>query len=1002
MLPHMPGRLTILLVSLLPFISRAQVKPFSFRNISINQGLSQSSVVDIAIDKTGFVWMATQDGLNRFDGKDFITFPGNFDDITTPTGNQLGKISPGEHNKLWLITRSGKLEKVDLLTQLSSPCKNLKKQPLPPASCVYQDSAYLFIGTRDEGLWIYSQQNSQLLQLKQDSKTGISNNEVKDIFRDSHRRYWVLTSNGVTRLSGNISTSTFFLNNKEQPIRTSAIAEDSQQTIWLGTFGNGLFVKDKKTDSFQPFTGFEHSTLPANLVIETLLADKDGRIWVGTFSDGLYIIDNRKSIIHHLVSDKKDPFSLAYNDVLCIRQDSRGGIWIGTDGGGVSYYDKRLSSFETFSGNNLPENISIEQVRAITTDKENNTWVGTSINGLAVLGKQPVTIGNYKKIGALLTDKDGDIWVGTQENGLDIINGRTRKPVKKFLPGQTIWHMLEDAGGKVWVATRQQGLFQIDKLRGELTHFDERSSPALLENNVRTMAFTRDSLLYIGFERSGIQLLDIRHKRLVPIPKHSSAIFNGSVLIRSMYYTPSVLWIGTFGNGLIALETGSGKATIITEKQGLRNNTVYGIQPDGLGSIWLSTNKGLCRIRIPSDPEKINGADMYAFTVEDGLQSNEFNTGAHYRSPEGSLFFGGINGLTVFDPAKLSRIEQPSSVVITQVLADNQPLHTDTLITYKKTLLLPHHRNSLSFNFAALDVLSAGRLNYSYQLSGYDKDWMEAGNRNYAAYTHLPSGKYLFRVKASRSLSGDKAPVTSLMIIISPPFWKTPWFIGLCILLLAAALYGIYRYRISQLIRLQKVRNRIASDLHDDIGSALTHISILSELSKAGVSPATETSAFLNRISEEVASSGQALDDIVWSINSNNDTMEQMVARMRRYAAEILESRVEKYVIDFDDRFAHRRLSMEQRRDFFLMFKEVINNIYKHSKATQVEIRIWFEKNDLHLQVKDNGIGFDKSRSTERNGIKNMQARAEKWGGRFLIRSESGKGTETSISMPVA
>lgn len=998
----MPGRLTILLVSLLPFTSLAQVKPFSFRNISIGQGLSQSSVVDIAIDKTGFVWMATQDGLNRFDGKDFMQFAGNFDDITTPAGNQLGKITLGINNKLWLITRGGKLEKMELLTQTSTPHKKLKDQLLPAASCVYQDSSHLFIGTGNEGLWIYRQHHTQLLHLTQEGKSRINSNEVKDVFKDSRNQYWILTTNGVNCLSSDLTPTSSFPGNNHQPLRSSAITEDSGQTIWLGTFGNGLFIKNKNVDSFQRFTGFPHTPLPASLVIETLLADNEGRIWVGTFSDGLYVIDTKTSVIHHLLSDKKDPFSLAYNDVLCIRQDKRGGIWIGTDGGGVSYYDKRLSSFETFSGNNLPEQVSIEQVRAITTDHENNTWVGTAINGLTVLGKQPVTIGNYKKIGALLTDKDGDIWVGTQENGLDILDGRTRKVIKKWLPGQTIWSMLQDAGGKVWVATRQQGLYQMDKLSGELNHFDENGHPALAENNVRTMAFTTDSLLYIGFEKSGIQLLNIRNKQLVPIPASASSVFNGSVLIRSMYYTPSVLWVGTFGSGLIAISTGGGKTTAITEKQGLRNNTIYGIQPDGLGYIWLSTNKGLCRLRIPPSPAMVSRGDMFFYTLEDGLQSNEFNTGAHYRSPNGHLFFGGINGLTTFDPSRLSRIEQPSAVVITQVLADNQPLHTDTLITYKKILELPYSQNSLSFSFAALDVLSAGKLNYSYQLSGYDKDWMEAGNRNFAAYTHLPSGEYLFRVKASRNFSIENAPVTSLLIIIRPPFWKTAWFIALIVLLLAAALYGIYRYRISQLIRLQKVRNRIASDLHDDIGSALTHISILSELSKAGVPPSAETAVFLDRISEEVASSGQALDDIVWSINSNNDTMEQMVARMRRYAAEILDTKVEKYVVDFDDRFAHRKLSMEQRRDIFLLFKEVISNIYKHSQATAVEIRIWFEKNHLHMQVKDNGTGFDKDRATERNGIKNMQARTEKWNGRFLINSVPGKGTETTISMPLA
>jgi len=381
------------------------------------------------------------------------------------------------------------------------------------------------------------------------------------------------------------------------------------------------------------------------------------------------------------------------------------------------------------------------------------------------------------------------------------------------------------------------------------------------------------------------------------------------------------------------------------------------------------------------------------------LQSNEFNTGAHYRSPDGHLYFGGINGLSFFDPASLISIEQPGSVIITAVQADDKPLQTDTLITYKKILELPYSQNSISFTFAAFDVLSAGRLNYSYKLSGLDKDWFDAGTRNYAAYTHLPSGKYTFYVKATRNFSTDNAPVTSLVIVIEPPFWRTPWFIILCVLLLAASLYGIYRYRISQLIRLQKVRNRIASDLHDDIGSALTHINILSELSKAGVDPKAETAGFLDRITEEVTNCGQSLDDIVWSINSNNDTMEQMVARMRRYVAEVLETRVEKYTVDFDDRFANRKLNMEQRRDFFLLFKELINNIYKHSRASQVDIRVWLERNTLHLRVSDNGIGFDQTKSTERNGVKNMHARTEKWGGKIEIRSAPEEGTVITIAM---
>lgn len=991
----------IFILIVLPFSGGAQPGSFSFRNISINQGLSQSSVVDIAIDPTGFVWMATQDGLNRFDGRDFITFPLNFDDITTPTGNHLGKITPGLEHKLWLISRGGKLHQMELLTQSINPWLNINNEPIPPVSCVFQDSAYLFIGTRSNGLWIYQQSNDLLIKFNTETlPTGT--NEIKDVFKDIDGYYWILTGNGLIKLSPAVQIVKTYLHNEENPIRTSSITQDVKGTIWVGTFGQGIFFKHKNADTFKQFVGIKGNTIPSSLVIETLLADTQGQLWIGSFGEGLFILQPEQNYARHFLPDKKDPFSLAYTDVLKIIQDKRGGIWIGTDGGGVSYYDKRLDNFRTYSGNNLPDHISIAQVRAITTDHNGDIWCGTSTNGVTVLKKEPERVGNYKKIGSLLTDKDGDIWIGTQENGLDVINPSSKKVIRKFLPGTTIWALLEDESGNVWAATRQQGLFLLNKQKGEILHLDNSSSLQLPENNVRTLTFSKDSTLFIGFETEGICELDIKRLQLRKLPSSVHETFDGkNILIRSMYYTPEVLWIGSFGNGLFAFEFNSGKVTRITDRQGLWNNTIYGILPGEHGCLWLSTNKGLCRLHIPSNPERISRSDMFFFTVEDGLQSNEFNTGAYYRSPDGLLYFGGIDGLTTFNPATISVIEQPGKVLITEVQADDTPLITDTLITYKKILRLPYRQNSLSFSFAAFDVLSAGRLNFSYQLSGFDKGWLDAGTRNYAAYTHLPSGKYVFMVTATRSYPMDDAPVATLTIIIEPPFWRTPWFIILCVVALAASLYGIYRYRISQLIRLQKVRNRIASDLHDDIGSALTHISILSELSKGSIDPKEEANNFLGRISEEVASSGQALDDIVWSINSRNDTMEQTVARMRRYVAEVLETKVEKYSVDFDDRFANRKLNMEQRRDFFLLFKELINNIYKHSKATQVDIRIWIEKNTLYVRVADNGIGFDKARATERNGVKNMQFRTEKWKGRFHIDSTPGVGTIITASMPL-
>lgn len=238
-------------------------------------------------------------------------------------------------------------------------------------------------------------------------------------------------------------------------------------------------------------------------------------------------------------------------------------------------------------------------------------------------------------------------------------------------------------------------------------------------------------------------------------------------------------------------------------------------------------------------------------------------------------------------------------------------------------------------------------------------------------------------------------------IRVRPPFWQTWWFIALCILSLAGLLYAFYRYRISQLMKVQQIRHRIATDLHDDIGSALTNISLLSELSRKSLTKGNDAGTFLDRISEEVQSSGQALDDIVWSINTNNDTLEQMVARMRRYAAEIFDGADIRYEFDMSIPSTQRRLNMEQRRDCFLAFKEILNNIYKHARALNVRIRLTMEGSSFRIEVSDDGKGFDTRAVTQRNGLKNIRLRVDKWRGAARIES-SASGTRVAVEFPLA
>lgn len=1014
---------------------RSQSPAVSFRNLGINDGLSQSSVVSVAMDKAGFIWLATQDGLNRYDGSVFEITRRNFDDITLPTMSRLGRISSCQDGALWMLTSGGRLEKLDLYTGRIRPLLPPDGDSLPPVTAFCQDEqGDLWIGTEEQGLLHYQARSGSLTHIPLSGTAPLP--IIQSVSQDQQGGIWVLTNQAPYLYqpatgqwhSFPVKTST----GTQEPVSCSSVVQDKQGNYWLGSFGSGLFFRCPGDSAFRPFRSGTRG-LPAGLVIEALLADRDGNIWIGTYGNGLYILSADRNNTAHYIADIRDPFAIAYDDILCIYEDPAGGIWIGTDGGGVSHYDKRLNNFMLLSKNNVPGHAAIEQIRSITTGPDNGWWFGTSNSGLTYAHPQknhwftlhfpPYNdqINNYDRIVSLLTDRTGDIWVGTQGNGLLIIDPLTgsirqrffpEAPHPRAIPDHTIWCLLPDSGQQVWIGTRNAGLCLISKQSGLLRHFTAGGSsssgtpgganPGMLpENNIRTLTRIDDSTICIGFEKKGLRLFNTRRHTLTDLPGSSGIQDNKDAPLKCAWYHPPILWTGMLSNGVTARNIRSGESWTIREEQGLPNNTIYGILPDQQGNLWMSSNKGIFRFRPPADLAATDRTCFSLFTAEDGLQSNEFNTGAGYRSPDGRLFFGGIRGLTILDPSGLEEVSRPAQVAITGIMVNNRPLQRDSSYPFLKDLRLTYDSNSFSCNFSAMDFAAPGRFNYYYQLVGYDEGWIDAGSRNYAAYTNLQPGRYLFRVKASRHLSGNEDPITTLSIRITPPFWQTWWFRCILIGTILGLVFLLYQYRIRQLLRVQQIRHRIASDLHDDIGSTLTNISMLSELGRKNLRRREEVELFLNRIGEEVQHSSQALDDIVWSININNDTIEQTVARMRRYVAELFEAANIGYTIQLDDNLGKKKLNMEQRRDFFLVFKEVINNISKHADATNVFIRVWLDKQYLFLEVRDDGKGFDPRSVTHRNGIKNMNNRIRKWKGSIRFESAPGQGSQILVQLPV-
>ena len=1017
-------RVTVIFTLLvLTGISASSQQPdFAFRNITINDGLSQNSVVDIAEDASGFIWFATQDGLNRFDGLNFVHFPRTFEDDTSPTNAQLGKITAAG-NELWLITSGGKLEILDLYTQKIKPLASVTKNkiPLPQVSCVYPDGKNTFwIGTLSGGLYALNRQQDSLIFFNTEAAAlhFIPSNKIRSVIGDSENNIWVLTDKGIRKIGG--GTADIYLNN----INTNVLTEDEHKNLWVGTLGKGVYVKRSGTSTFEPFLGYPSHTLPPDLVVEAIYADQDGRIWVGTYGNGLYIIDTVKRTISQMLSDKRNPFALGFNDVLSIKQDSRGDIWIGTDGGGVSYYSKQFNNFQLLSFRNVEKDISMEQIRAITTDAEGTIWLGTSGKGITAaksaqnkfetyhLKPFKPGISNYDRVVSLLADEVGDLWIGTQGNGLLVMNIGSKKITRWFtnepktlldkMPDNTVWCMLIEKPDQVWVGTRHAGLLLMDKKRGMLAQhiFEPVANVGTADNNVRSMVRINDSTLALGYEQRGIQLLNLSSGKFTAVKNRViQHALKGETAIKSLYYENGWLWAGTSGKGLLVTHLESGRTILLTEENGLSNNMIYGILPENERAVWVSSNKGLCRIEFEYRHERFILKGVSPYVVTDGLQSNEFNTGAYYRSSTGELYFGGINGLNFFDPQQIIHTQNSMPVVLTGAMVENMPLESDTIITYKKGLNLSHQQNTISFNYTALHYVSPEKLRYQYLLEGYDDRWIESGNRNYTSYTNLPPGEYTFKVRLS-GMAAVEAPFTSLAITIAAPFWQRWWFIVLAFAAVVLLLYSFYRYRINQLLRVQKVKNSISTDLHDDIGSRLTNIQFLTALSKNKLKVGAEVNNFLGSIDEEVQASAEALNEIVWNIKMTDENLEDITAKMRRYASEVLENADICLAVEVDDSFSKKKMSMHKRRELFMVFKELLNNIRKHAQARKVVIHISIRNKMFYLSVRDDGKGFDPLMETDRHGLKNMKERLERWNGIFQIQSKRNKGTCIELWIP--
>lgn len=771
----------------------------SFRQLSVKEGLSQNSAVSVSQDQDGYLWVATQEGLNRYDGKEFRVYDKKFSDITQVSHLQLGKVFADSKNRIWIIPDTSVPEILDPSGDHFVPIAGINE-----ASCILEDElGNIWIGSLSGQIFKWNESLERIELIWADPSREIVDIDVFD--GDN----LLLTFKDAVAIWQIHNQSTTFLTLPDDDLNFSCSALDAAGNIWIGTLKNGSWLIENNSLTAIPIEKYfegQIGGISSNMVLD-IREDSMGNSWVATYGGGLTKFNLKERSAINYTYSKQNPRSLHYNDVLCIFEDYTGTLWFGTDGAGLSFYDSYLEKFHFFHNQQVPEHINIDVVRALFVDEYEKIWIGTSGKGLTSYDPKLHSWKTYNhsegisdgissnRVMSLLGDGKGRLWIGYQEEGISILDLSSEK-FQHFnensnikLPANTIWKIYKDSLERFWLGTRNDGLIQFDPEQGVLKQFTHDPSDAfsIPGNNIRTIEEGRNGDLWIGTENNGIARFENKSGKFHTFSHEKNNLKSiSSNSIKSFHFDgKNRLWIGTNGAGINALNIDTGELTRISTDDGLANDVIYGILTDNSGDLWLSSNKGITKITVR--PNQLPIYSITNYNNYDGL-GTEFNTGAYFKSKDESLYFGSLEGFYWFSSADISLNETPPKTALTGLYVFDKPVAINEEIT------LLHSENTLSINMASLVFSSPYKNEFQYKLENHDENWIHSGNNHQARYTNLPPGAYKFLAKSS-NYDGiwSEEPVTLEFTILSPWYWHT-WAKVVYFLMLISVIGWIYYY----------------------------------------------------------------------------------------------------------------------------------------------------------------------------------------------------------------
>ncbi len=811
-------------------------KDIRFTVLAGEEGLSSGNVFGMAQDDQGFLWFATADGLNRYDGYSFRIYRFEHGNPNSLSNNSMITICPGQGGVLWLATTGGGVDRFEPATETfthyphdQDDPNSLSSNSIPKYGLCEDSQGILWVGTIDNGLDRLDPVSGNFTHYSHDpdNPNSLSSNNIECVYQDSEEMLWVGTSNaGMNRLDPVSGQITRYMPDPDDPyalpdVYVRGIYEDRNGTLWVGT-ERGLASLDRQTGLFTHYTIAQIEPDAARFnSISLFFEDEAGNLWLGTNGAGVLKFDRKRQRVVQYENDPNDFYSLRNNFISSFLEEPSGTMWLGTLSGGANGFSTRPPKFIHYkhkadNTNSLADNF----ILSIFEDHTGIVWIGND-RALNRWDRRSDTWQVYRNdpanpasistgsVTAIREDPDGTLWFGTFLGGLNRFDPGTGKfKAYRFNPedphslgDDIIRSLCLDSRGVLWVGGWNNGLSRFNRDTETFQRYqNDPDNPASLSaSSITSIYEDRANTLWVATEGGGLNRFNPgtgKFTRYQNDPQNLESL-PGNV-VRVLYEDLSgQFWVGTT-SGLCKFDRATGTCTVYTEKEGLPNNTIEGILEDEEGNLWISTNNGLSRF----NPRTGNFRN---YDVIDGLQSNEFNVfTAFCRSNRtGEMYFGGINGFNVFNPREVKDNPYVPPVVLTdfRLFGKTVPVGRGSVLekTINETdsLTLAYNQNSLSFEFAALSYVAPMKNRYRYKLEGFDVDWHNVSSKErLAVYTNISAGDYLFKVQGTNEDGVWNKKGKTIFITILTPWWKTWWYRSIVIMLFIALVYFIFKLRI--------------------------------------------------------------------------------------------------------------------------------------------------------------------------------------------------------------